>query len=130
MNTLTDGITTIDLNSILWTNMHLTPRAAGSQNVTLGNRLVVAILPGAAGQEIILSTGPDANRLKGRWLYSDLVQLRTWADTAVTVTLTYGGIVRRAIVSRTGIDIQPVFQKSSTPSSTAKCAGTLTLNEV
>ncbi len=130
MITLSDGVTTLTLNHILWPNRGLGAGAAGSERVTLGNRLVVQRLTGSAGREIILEARLDGSHLKGWWLWSQVGQLELWRDLGTTLTLNYDGEIRRGVVPLDGIDIAPVFSRSTTPVPGDLCAGVLKIHEV
>jgi len=125
---LTDGIVTVNLHHIIWTNRSQ-DRARGSERATFG-RLVVQRLAGPTNQDIILEAKVDGNRLSGWFLWSQVAQLAAWRDDGSILTLTYDTETRSVMIPLGGLSIEPLRQYSKTPAGDEICAGTLTLKEV
>lgn len=129
MITLSDGTVTLTLYHLLWQG-RTADKSAGSERVTLGNRLVVQRLAGAAGQEIVLEARREGSGLLGWFLGSQLSQLEAWRDAGTTLTLNYDNDVRPCMIPLGGVNIDPVLLRSNAIDAAARCAGTLTLKEV
>lgn len=129
MITLSDGATTITLFHLLWTNRSRN-KALGSEQVTLGNTLVVERMVGSAGRKIILESRLEGNLLSGWFTWQQVEQLMLWRDNGSNLILTYDSDVRACMIPMDGIDIEPVFHRSKSIDQAATCAGILTLYEV
>jgi len=129
MITLSDGITTLTLLGLLRTN-HSRASAAGSERPTLGGRLIIQRLNVAAGQEIILEARLSGNSLQGRFLWSQVIQLKAWRDAGTILTLTYDSQTTACMIPLAGIEIEPIRQFAKIPAADALCAGTLIIQEV
>jgi|GEM_PF-3030781 hypothetical protein len=126
--TLSDGVTTLPLNHVLWVNRS-SDRAAGNERRTLGGRLVIQRLVGRSVQDIVLEARLESGRMYGWFLGAQIPQLEAWRDAGTPLTLNYDGEIRAGIIPLGGIDIEPVFLHSTTIDPAARCAGTLTIKE-
>lgn len=130
---VTDGITTLTLSSSL---LHLDKwngsGVAGSEEETLGNRLVVYRSAGRAKSVITLEAvlvNGTPKKLLGSWTWSQGQQCRTWSDAGTPLTLTVHADVYQVVIPLAGINITPVFQKTN-PTDDALCSGTIDFREV
>jgi hypothetical protein len=130
MITLTDGTTTLTLNHVLWTNRAQASGVSGSEQVTLGGRLVVTRGPGPAGRQIILAAQLEGKNMRGWFTWAQVEQFMIWRDSGTTLVLNYNGEIRAAMIPLSGIDITPVIQASTAPAAGTICAGTLSMIEV
>jgi len=129
MMTLSDGITSIVLNHLIWTNRSR-DNSSGSSQVTLGGRLVVRRLAITAGKEIILESVVDGNRLRGWFTWDQVEQFKLWRDAATRLVLIYDTDTRYVMIPLGGINVEPFVKYSRTPAADTICVGTLTLIEV
>jgi hypothetical protein len=125
--TITDGTTTLTLSPHLQrpTEANET-QSYGEDNVTLGLRLISTRMMTEAGKKIVLEATLDGEKLRGRFLWSEALQFRPWADSGATLILNYHGVLDTCKIPRDGVNITPVFPKTNQPL-TSNCSGTLTL---
>lgn len=125
--TITLGAVSLNQH-ISWRGYYNDPEVAGSEDATMGGRLVVNRLL-ASNRDIVLEAIEEENVRKGYFLKADLDAIKAYRDAGTKITLDYHGDQVDVVIKTDGINVEKALWKSEFDA-TEKWIGSITCRRV